>query len=230
MADFLRQILDALKQIPNIIGVFDLRVVLLLFILCLCGEILLAAVPYLLETVWLLAGYNLSIGILSPFHLLLLWLVALAGRETGVLLLFSASRFGSLPLTRIYQKYVGARVKKFSGNDNWFSKVLKKLESYISPFTIALGRLLGLGTPLTVLLGVKKQYRVLFLGVIISSIIFDGIFLTVGIVVGANTMVKPAEMVLFSLAGLTVFYLIVFSIRQISNRMKARQARNNQPK
>jgi arginine exporter protein ArgO len=81
-----------------------------------------------------------------------------------------------------------------------------------------------------VLLGVKKQYRVLFLGVIISSIIFDGIFLTVGIVVGANTMVKPAEMVLFSLAGLTVFYLIVFSIRQISNRMKARQARNNQPK
>jgi arginine exporter protein ArgO len=81
-----------------------------------------------------------------------------------------------------------------------------------------------------VLLGVKKQYRVLFLGVIISSIIFDGIFLTVGIVVGANTMVKPAEMVLFSLAGLTFFYLVVFSIRQISNHMKARLARNNQSK
>jgi len=230
MAEFLRQILNAVKQIPNIIGVFDLRVVLLLFILCLCGEILLASVPYLLETVWLLAGYNLSNGTLSPFHLLLLWLVALAGRETGVLLLFSASRLGSLPLTRIYQKYVGARVKKFSGNDNWFSKTLQKLESYISPFTVALGRLLGLGTPLTVLLGVKKQYRVLFLGVIISSVIFDGIFLTVGIVVGANTMVKPAEMVLFSLAGLTVFYLVVFSIRQISNHMKARLARNNQSK
>jgi len=156
--------------------------------------------------------------------------VALAGRETGVLLLFSASRLGSLPLTRIYQKYVGARVKKFSGNDNWFSKTLQKLESYISPFTVALGRLLGLGTPLTVLLGVKKQYRVLFLGVIISSIIFDGIFLTVGIVVGANTMVKPAEMVLFSLAGLTVFYLVVFSIRQVSNHIKVRNTRNNQPK
>jgi len=29
---------------------------------------------------------------------------------------------------------------------------------------------------------------------------------------------------------LTVFYLVVFSIRQVSNRMKARLARNNQPK
>ena len=211
-------------------GTFNLQLVLLLFLLCLCGEILLASVPYLLETVWLMAGYSVTAGTLSLFHLALLWLIALAGRETGVLLLFSASRLGSLPLTRLYQKYVGSRVKKFSGNDNWFSKTLHKLESYISPFTIALGRLLGLGTPLTVLLGVRKQYRVLFLGVILSSIIFDGIFLTVGIVVGANTMVKPSEMVLFSIAGLTVFYLIVFSIRQISNHTKARTTRTNQPK
>jgi hypothetical protein len=43
-------------------------------------------------------------------------------------------------------------------------------------------------------------------------------------------MVKPSEMVLFSIAGLTVFYLIVFSIRQISNHTKARLARNNQSK
>ena len=221
---------DFLKHILNFMGTFNLQLVLLLFLLCLCGEILLAAVPYLLETVWLMAGYSVTAGTLSVFHLVLLWLIALAGRETGVLLLFSASRFGSLPLTRLYRKYVGARVKKFSGNDNWFSKTLQKLESYISPFTIALGRLLGLGTPLTVLLGVRKQYRVLFLGVILSSVIFDGIFLTVGIVVGANTMVKPSEMVLFSIAGLTFFYLIVFSIRQISNHTKARLARNNQSK
>ena len=107
-------------------------------------------------------------------------------------MLFSVTRLGSLPLTRLYQKYVEKRIKKFSGNDNWFSRILQKLESYISPFTIALGRLLGLGTPLTVVLGVKKQYRILFLGVLLSSIIFDGIFLIVGAVVGANTMVKPA--------------------------------------
>jgi len=224
MADFFRQIL-------NFVGTFNLELVCLLFLLCACGEILLASVPYLLETVWLMAGYNLAAGVLSPFHLLLLWLVALVGRESGVLLLFSASRLGSLPLTRMYEKYVEKRVKKFAGNDNWLSRILKKLESYISPFTIALGRLLGLGTPLTVFLGVKKQYKVLFLGVLLSSIVFDGIFLIAGTAVGANTMLKPPEMILFSLVGLTAFYLVVFSIRQVSKYANARLlARNNQSK
>ena len=222
---------DFLKQIMNFMGTFNLQLVCLLFLLCLCGEILLASVPYLLETVWLVAGYSLAAGTLSPFHLALLWLIAVLGRESGVFLLFSATRLSSLPLTRLYQKYVQTRIKKFSANDNWFSRILQKLESYISPFTIALGRLLGLGTPLTVFLGVKNKYRVLFLGVVISSIIFDGIFMIVGIVVGANTMVKPEEMLLFSLIGLTVFYLIVFSIRQIFKYTKARMlARNSQSK
>ena len=208
-------------------GTFNLEMVCLLFLICFCGEILLASVPYLLETVWLMAGYNLAAGTLSPFHLFLLWLVALAGRECGALLLFSVSTLGSLPLTRLYEKYVEKRIKKLSGNDNWLSKVLQKLESYISPFTIALGRLLGLGTPLTVLLGVKKRYRVLVLGIILSSLIFDGIFLIVGAVVGANTLIKPAEMVGFSLIGLTVFYLLVFAIRQLVKFMKSRSLYRN---
>lgn len=178
-----------------------------------------------------MAGYNLASGTLSPFHLLLLWLVALMGRESGVLLLFSISRLGSLPLTRLYEKYVEKRLKKFSGNDSWLSRMLPKLESYISPFTIALGRLLGLGTPLTVLLGVKKRYRVLFLGVLLSSLIFDGIFLIMGVVVGVKTMLKPSQMILFSLIGLTVFYLVVFGIRQISKFTKNRLlAKNSQTK
>jgi membrane-associated protein len=222
---------EFLKQILNYIGNFNIQAVCLLFIVCSFGEILLASVPYLLETVWLMAGYNLAAGIISPFQLLLLWLVAVAGREAGVLLLFSVCRLGSLPLTRLYQKYLEKRFKKFSGNETWLSRLSVKMDSYLSPFTIALGRLIGLGTPLTVLMGVKKKYKVLFLGVIISSFIFDGIFLIVGITVGANTHVKQTDMILFSLAGLTAFYLVVFSIRQISKYVKARiLARNNQPK
>ena len=213
---------DFLKHILNYIGTFNLQAVCLLFLLCLCGEILLASVPYLLETVWLMAGYNLTAGILSPFQLILLWLVAVSGRETGVLLLFSVSRFGSLPLTRLYQKYLEKRFKKFSGQDTWLSRLSSKMDSYLSPFTIALGRLIGLGTPLTILMGVKKKYKILFVGVLLSSLIFDGIFLIVGIVVGKNTHVKQTDMILYSLIGLTVFYLIVFSIRQISKYIKAR--------
>ena len=178
-----------------------------------------------------MAGYNLASGALSPLQLLLLWLVAQLGRQTGVLVLFSLSRLGSLPLTRLYQKYVETRFKKLSGNENWLSKILKKLESHMSPFSIALGRLLGLGTPLTVTLGVKRQYKVLFLGVLLSSLVFDGIFIVLGLVVGANTLVKPTEMILFSLVGLTGLYVVIFVIRQTSRFIKSRWiARYNQSK
>ena len=222
---------DFLKQILNFMGTFNLQLVCLLFILCSFGEVMLASVPYLLETVWLAAGYSLGAGLLSPFHLLVLWLVAVSGREAGVFLLFSVSRFGSLPLTKLYRKYLERRFKKFSGNNTWFARISAKLDTYLSPFTVALGRLIGLGTPLTVLLGVKKQYKVLFVGVLISSFIFDGIFMIVGLVVGTKTMVKPTEMIPYSLLGLTVFYLIVFSIRQISKYTKARlAAKNGQPR
>jgi len=219
---------DFLKQILNFVGTFNLHLVGLLFLLCSFGELWLISVPYLLETVWLLAGYNLASGTLSPWHLLLLWLVAQFGRQTGVLLLFSLSRLGSLPLTRLYQKYVETRFRKLSGNENWLSKILKRSESYISPFSIALGRLLGLGTPLTVTLGIKRQYKVLFLGVLLSSLVFDGIFIILGLVVGANALVKPTEMILFSLIGLTGLYVVVFAIRQASRFIKSRWiAQNN---
>ena len=210
---------DFLKQILNFMGTFNLELVCLLFLLCSFGELMLASVPYLLETVWLMAGYNVAAGLLSPFHLLLLWL------------LFSVSRFGSLPLTKLYNKYLERRFKRFSGNNTWLARISTKFDSYISPFTIALGRLIGLGTPLTVLLGVKKHYKELFVGVLLSSMVFDGIFLIVGLTVGTHTMVKPAEMILFSFIGLTVFYLIVFAIRQVSRYTKARlTAKNNQTK
>jgi membrane-associated protein len=218
---------DFLKQILNFMGTFNLTLVCLLFLLCFLGEILLASVPYLLETVWLMAGYNLSAGVLSPFHLLLLWFIAVAGRESGVLLLYSVSRFSSLPLTRLYKKYLERRFKKFSGTNTWLAKISAKLDAYISPFTIALGRLIGLATPLTVLLGVKKHYKELFAGVLLSSLIFDGIFIIVGLTVGTSTMVKPTQMILFSLIGLTAFYLIVFGIRQLSKYAKSRRTAKN---
>jgi membrane-associated protein len=222
MTDFFKQILDLLKQIPVFIGTFDLQLVLLLLALCFLGELFLASIPYLLETVWIVAGFNVAAGLLTPVQLLILWLAALAGREAGVLLLFSVSRLGSLPLTKLYQKYLEKRFKRFAGKDNWMAKISKKLDARLSLFTIAMGRLIGLGTPLTVLLGVKKHYKELFFGVLMSSLVFDGMFVLVGLLVGKNATLKPWEKVLFSLAGLTVFYGVVFGIRQILKIVKAR--------
>lgn len=91
----------------------------------------------------------------------------------------------------------------------------------MSPFLVALGRLLGLGTLLSVTLGVKRRYKVLLLGVLLSSLVFDGIFIISGLVVGAKTSVKPIEMLLFSLIGLTGLYIIVFIARHLVRLIKA---------
>jgi hypothetical protein len=229
MGDFFKQILDLLRQIPVFIGTFDLQLVVLLCVLCFLGELFLASIPYLLETVWLVAGFNVAAGTLQPIQLLILWLAAVAGREAGVLLLFSVSRLGSLPLTRLYKKYLEKRFKKFSGKETWMTRISKKLDTRLSPFTIAMGRLIGLGTPLTVLLGVKKHYKELFVGVLLSSLIFDGMFVIVGMLVGTNTQLQPWQKVLFSFAGLTVFYLLVFCVRQVTKLIKARMLARANP-
>ena len=213
---------DFLKQVLNFVATFSPQLVLLLFLICALGELWIISVPYLLETVWLLAGYNVSIGILSPFHAVLLWLVAQAGRQTGVLVLSSLSRLGSIPLTRLYQKYVAQRFKNSAGEENRLSKILNKIDSYLSPFSVALGRLLGLGTLLTVTLGIKRKFKALFLGVLLSSVVFDGIFILLGVIVGANMVVKPIDMFLFSIIGLTILYLIIFAIRRVSRFVKSR--------
>jgi len=92
-----------------------------------------------------MAGYSLSTGVLSPFHLFLLWLIAVAGRESGVLLLIQRKPFQQPPPYRLYKKYLERRFKKFSGTNTWLTKISAKLDAYISPFTIALGRLIGWG-------------------------------------------------------------------------------------
>jgi len=97
MADFFKHILNFMGPLTAAGGPA--------FLLCLCGEILLASVPYLLETVWLMAGYSVAAGTLSPFHLFLLWLIACGQRSWGIIA-FQRYQTCSLPLTKLYQKYV----------------------------------------------------------------------------------------------------------------------------
>ena len=221
---------NLLKTILNFAGTFNVQLICLLFLLCSFGEVWFISIPYLLETVWLIAGYNAASGTLSPFHLLILWGAAQLGRQTGVLLLFTLSRAGSMPLTKMYQRYVKSRFKNLSENESWLSRTLRKLESHISPFSVAMGRLIGLGTPLTIFLGIKKQYKSLFLGVLLSSLVFDGIFVILGFVVGAKAIIKPIEMIPISLIALTTIYVCIIAIRQTIKFIKRRlQVQNDKP-
>lgn len=221
---------DFLGNLFNFAGTFSPQLLVLIFLTCIAGEIWTIGFPYVLETIWLLAGYSIASGILSPLQLFIMWVVAMAGRYAGVVIVFYLSRLGSVPLTRLYQKYVSKNIDK-PGQESKLSRMMNKIKSHISPFSVAFGRLFGLLTLTTIALGIKKQYRTLILGVLLASIVFDALFIITGVVVGGNTKLEPVQMLLLSLGGLTAIYIVVFIIRHTVKFIKSRwNIRHNQPK
>ncbi|MDD5127489.1 MAG: hypothetical protein PHR43_05285 [Dehalococcoidales bacterium] len=201
--DFLEIILH---QVAAFTGDFSPKLVILLFFVLAIGEFGVFSIPYMLETVWLLSGYNFSNGIISFPQLALLWFSALSGRLVGAVALYYLSRLGSLPLKKLYQRYSPAE------NSTAPFKFLRKL-NLLSPFSVALGRLFWLRVPLTLALAFLKRFKVLALGVLVSSIIWDGIYIVAGQAVGAHVLINPTRMILYSLMGISAFYAATFIIR-----------------
>lgn len=213
--------LDAiLQQVLSFTGTFNPQLVICLFVICALGEFA-ASIPYVLETMWLLSGYHVGTGILSPWHLPLLWLVAQAGRQSGATSLYHLSRFGSMPLMKLYHKYFAVTSSQKLPNNNMPFKLFRRL-NLLSPFSVALGRLFWLRIPLTLTLSVKKQLKTLSLGVVLSSLVFDGIYISLGIA-GSRAVLKPIDMVLYSLIGLTLLYAVTFVIRRLYRLWSARE-------
>ncbi len=202
----------------SLIGTFNYKIALYLFLVNLIGEALSIFVPYLLEATWIMAGYQFSEGILSFPNLLLLIVVALAGREIGTLFLYGISRSGSKFLKRYTNRFT-SKIK----SDSLLLRLFRKL-NYLSPFSVALGRLIWLRIPLTLILGAEGKLKVLILGVVISSLIYDATYITLGAIVGNATRLEPIYILLYSLAGLTVLYGVTFIVRRLIisliNRLK----------
>jgi membrane-associated protein len=199
-----------LAHVLEITGTFNLRIAIALYLVCTFGEIGFS-IPYLLETVWLLVGYQLARGVLSPFDLFLIWLTAQAGRQTGAIALYYFSQYGSAPLLKLYRKYFE---RKVTGKHLIPAGIARRLTG-LSPFSVAFGRLFGLRMPITFTLGVQKKWSVLLLGVVLSSAIWDGIYIALGNIVGIAVVPKPINMILYSLAGLTVLYVSTLTVRYL---------------
>ncbi len=206
---------NILQQFLNLAGTFSPHLVIFLFLLCSIGEFsIITLIPYALDTIWLLSGYHLSIGVLSPIQLILLWLTAQVGRQIGALMLYVVGRYGTGPLSRFYRKHVTIdTLQKISHNNSLPVRLVRRINIF-SPFSVALGRLLWLRFPLTLTLGARRQYKVLFLGVLFSSLVWDGVYISVG-VAGAQVVRTPVQMLVYSLIGLTAFYLIMFAVRYL---------------
>jgi membrane protein DedA with SNARE-associated domain len=204
-------------QVLDITGSLNFKIALILFFLCLIGEIIIA-LPYFLEIIWLAAGYQLVQGNLSPLNLLYIWLVAQAGRQIGSLVLYYSSYLGMIPLKKLYRKWVEPRIPKKVVIPG---PILKSLANP-SAFSVAIGRLVGLRVPIALTMSAKQKLSTLALGVALSSIVWDGIYLVLGSTVGATFRPKPQYMLLYSVVVLVLLYLLTLGVRHFFHLRSAK--------
>jgi hypothetical protein len=197
----------------------DPKVALLLLAICAIGEAGMT-VPLLLETIWMTVGYNTGSGNLAWWNTVYLWLAAQVGRQIGAYVLYRVGRFGMPALERLYHKI---------HMDRLFNYLVKKAPvvtkiNYTSPFSVALGRLVGMRIPMTLVLAAKKKFWMLSLGVVIASAIFDGLYIVVGLILG-KIDVKPTFTILITVGVLIVVWLLNLGVRYIMKlRRQAREA------
>ena len=199
-----------LTQVLQFTGSFNIQIAVMLFVLCAIGEIGIA-IPYILETVWLLSGFQLARGILSPVDMFLIWLSAQTGRQMGSLVLYYSGILSINPASRLYKKYIEPRLPKKLVVPYIVTKPLRNP----STFSVAAGRLLGLRLPVALSMCAKKRLSGLAAGVLLSSLLWDGVFIGIGGTVGVAATPQPLNMLLYSLGGLTLLYLVTLGIRYI---------------
>jgi membrane protein DedA with SNARE-associated domain len=207
-----------LSQALEITSTFNPRIAIILFLLCCIGEIGFA-LPYILETIWLIAGYQLARGTLPFPDLLLIWLVAQAGRQTGSLVLYYSGVLGLTPIKKFYHRHIEPKLPK---RQIIPPGIVKSLANP-SPFSIAMGRLVGLRIPMALTMSARQKLSHLALGVLLSSIIWDGVYLIIGGTLGPKVVPQPEYILLYSLGGLTVLYLVTLGVRYFMRRRAARK-------
>jgi membrane protein DedA with SNARE-associated domain len=208
-----------LSQALQITSTFNPHIAVILFLLCFFGEAWFG-IPYVLETIWLLSGYQLAIRPSFISDLLLIWLVSQAGRQTGSIVLYYSGVLGLAPLRKFYKRFIESRLPKKQVVPSFVIKLLNKP----SPYSVAVGRLFGLRIPMALTMSAKRKLPQLALGVLMASIVWDGAYILIGMLAGPKVENKQM-MLLYSLAGLTGLYLITLASRFIRNK---RQGKNNE--
>jgi len=207
-----------LSQALEITGDFNFKIALILFLLCSIGEIGFA-LPYILETIWLLAGYQLGTHTLLPIDLVKIWLVAQAGRQTGSLVLYFSGVLGMRPLRKFYKRFIEPKLPK----RQIIPAGLVKYLTNPSPFSIAIGRLIGLRIPMALTVSARQKLANLVLGVILSSIIWDGVYIIIGSILGPKVVPERQYILLYSVGGLTVLYLTIIGVHYLVKYLRAQK-------
>jgi membrane protein DedA with SNARE-associated domain len=211
-----------LRGIVDFTATLDPRMALLFFVICCLGEIGIS-ILFLLEFLWVNVGINVGAGKMPPWHLLGLWLCAQVGRQLGSMILYRIARFGMPALTRFYHKI---RLDRFINKLIARSGPIARI-NIISPFSVAFARLIGGRFPMLLVMAAKKRFRTLALGIVLSSIVFDGLYICVGAIFGMTIedikQFNPLYTVLVTIGLLALIYLVTFTIRFFIKRRQPRE-------
>jgi len=223
------------REILDFTGTVNFWLVIALFLMLSASEFGIS-VPYLMETIWILVGYQTMNGAMPVFFLVILWVTAMCGRTFGAIVLYHLARFSGSWLIRLYRRIFKAALasgpgagtaadrlagRPSTGIPGLLSRVWHKINS-LSPYSVAFGRLIWMRVPLTLTLGFSKQIKILVPGVVISSMIWDTTYILVG-VIGGDAHLQPFQIVLFSLSALTCIYTITFLVRRAIKLFESRQ-------
>lgn len=201
------------KEIIAFTGTFNPWLIISLFILLVLNEFGFF-IPCLLETVWILVGFNLHANNISLYQAVLLILTSLAGRIIGSYLLFRLSGLSSGWITKIYQRWFKPTLTDSVMNSNSLPARLLRKTNLLSPYPVAFGRLLWLKIPLTMTLGIKNHLKALVLGVILSSFVSDTAIVVIGYISGSIKL-NTFQAVTYSMGGLITIYAVIFIIRKL---------------
>ena len=193
----------------------DPMTVLLLALWCAMGEALIS-IPYVLETFWIMAGFNAGAGNLEWWYLIALWTASQAGRQAGSITLYSIARMGITTLDKFFHKI---HLNKF------FHKIAKRTGAIgrmnlASPFTVAGGRMIGLRVPMLLVMAGKKYPGKLALGVLMQSLIWDWLYITAGAVFGSTVEIEPAYLLLISFGMMAVIWLATWLLRKVFKQLR----------
>jgi membrane-associated protein len=204
---------DITREILALAGTFNIWLVLAIFLMLSIGEFGIS-IPYVMETIWILAGYHVVVGTLSIPHVIIMWLAAAVGRAIGAVALYYLAGLGRGPIMRVYHRFFGNILSRSTPEDVKVSLPVRFFRriNLLSPYSVAFGRLIWLRVPLTLILIMRRKLGVLMWAVWISSVIWDATYILIG-VVGGNVQVKPTYIILYSLGGLTVIYGFSYLIR-----------------
>lgn len=201
------------KEILALAGAFSSWLVISIFILLVLNEFGFF-IPCLLETVWILTGYNLHFNNISLYQAIILVMTSMTGRIVGSYLLFRLSGLNSGWILRVYQHWFKPTLTDSVMKSNSFTARLLRKTNLLSPYPVAFGRLLWLKIPLTMTLGIRNNLKALIFGVMLSSFISDTTIITIGYISGSANL-DPLQAVIYSMVGLFGVYGFVFLVRKL---------------